>query len=100
MAREGVDKRQYLAARFGGSGKLDAVHDRLKSMAKQAGLDMDPDVPQRIPNTLDAHRMIHWAGLEGRQTAMVSALFRAYWRKGRDIGDPAVLHRMPSYMRI
>lgn len=91
MAPGGVDKRAYLAARFGGAGKLDAAHQRLKDMARQAGLDMDPDVPQRIPNTLDAHRMIHWAGLEGRQAAMVSALFRAYWREGRDIGDKAVL---------
>jgi predicted DsbA family dithiol-disulfide isomerase len=45
----------------------------------------------RIPNTLDAHRLIHWAGLEGRQTPVVSALFRAYWTDGRDIGDAAVL---------
>ena len=90
MVAAGVDKRSYLAERFG-AGKLDAVHDRLKAMAKQAGLDLDPDVPTRIPNTLDAHRMVHWAGLERRQTAMVSALFRAYWREGRDIGDRAVL---------
>jgi predicted DsbA family dithiol-disulfide isomerase len=35
--------------------------------------------------------MVFWAGLEGKQTAMVSALFRAYWRDEADIGDPATL---------
>lgn len=91
MAAEGVDKRSYLAARFGGTDKLDQIHQRLRDAAKTAGVDLNPDTPTRIPNTLNAHRLIHWAGLEGRQTAMVSALFRAYWREGRDIGDVAVL---------
>jgi len=87
MPADGVDKRTYLAARFGGSAKLDEVHNRLRDMAQKAGVAMDPDKAERLPNTLNAHRMIHWAGLEGKQAAMVSALFRAYWRDGRDIGD-------------
>ncbi len=91
MKPEGVPKREYLAARFGGGAKLDQIHQRFKDMAAQAGVTMDPDVPQLIPNTLNAHRMIHWAGLEGRQAAMVSALMRAYWVEGRDIGDLSVL---------
>ncbi len=91
MVAEGVPKRDYLAARFGGTAKLDQIHQRFKDMAAQAGVQMDPDVPQRIPNTLNAHRLIHWAGLEGRQAAMVSALMRAYWVEGRDIGDLSVL---------
>ncbi len=91
MAPDGVDKRSYLAARFGGHDKLEQIHARLREAAKAAGVDLDPDTPSRIPNTLNAHRLIHWAGLEGRQSAMVSALFRAYWREGRDIGDTATL---------
>ena len=87
MPADGVDKRTYLAARFGGSAKLDEVHNRLRDMAQKAGVAMDPDKAERLPNTLNAHRMILWAGLEGKQAAMVSALFRAYWRDGRDIGD-------------
>lgn len=91
MPPEGVDKRAYLADRFGGASKVDAVHDRLREVARENGVALDPDVPKRIPNTLDAHRLIHWAGLEGRQTPLVSALFRAYWKEGRDIGNRAVL---------
>lgn len=90
MPAEGVDKHRYLADKFG-ADQLVKVHLRLKEMSRAAGAEIDPDTPKRIPNTLDAHRLIHWAGLEGRQAAVVSALMRAYWREGRDIGNPGVL---------
>lgn len=91
MPPEGVDKRDYLSARFGSVAKLDQVHAQLRDTARKNGVDMDPDTPKRIPNTLNAHRLIHWAGLEAKQTTVVSALFRAYWKEGRDIGNPEVL---------
>ncbi|WP_054006110.1 DsbA family oxidoreductase [Cypionkella psychrotolerans] len=87
MPVEGVEKRPYLVKRLGGEAKVEAIHDRLRQIAKEAGVAMDPDKPEMLPNTMNAHRMIHWAGIEGKQAAMVSALFRAYWRDGRDIGD-------------
>lgn len=91
MPAEGVPKREFLAKRLGGPAKLDQIHQHFKDMAAKAGVVMDPDKPQRIPNTLNAHRMIHWAGLEARQAAMVSGLMRGYWVEGRDIGDLGVL---------
>jgi len=90
MPDEGVDKRDYLNAKFGAE-RVQDMHLRLKEASRAAGAEIDPDVPKRQPNTLNAHRLIHWAGLEGRQAAVVSALFRAYWREGRDIGNAAVL---------
>jgi len=90
MPREGVDKHAYLAEKFG-EDRLEQMHLRLKEASRAAGAEIDPSVPKRQPNTLDAHRLIHWAGLEGRQTAVVSAIMRAYWKEGRDIGNPAVL---------
>lgn len=87
MPPEGMAKRAYLEAKFGGKARVDAIHERLREMARAAGVDLDPDKPQRMPNTLDAHRLIHWAGIEGRQPAVAGALMRAYWTEGRDIGD-------------
>jgi predicted DsbA family dithiol-disulfide isomerase len=90
MPAEGVDKHSYLAEKFG-EDRLVQMHLRLKEASRAAGAEIDPDTPKRMPNTLNAHRVIHWAGLEGRQTAVVSAIMRAYWREGRDIGNAAVL---------
>lgn len=88
---EGVAKRSYLEAKFGGPEKVDAIEDRLREVARTAGLPLNPSVPKRQPNTLNAHRLIHWAGIEGRQNAVVASLFRAYWVEGRDIGNTGVL---------
>lgn len=89
MPPGGKDRAAYLAAKFGGN--TGAMEARISQMAAEAGVEIDWAKVTRIPNTLDAHRLIHWAGLEGRQTPVVAALFRAYWREGRDIGDRAEL---------
>lgn len=88
---EGVDRMAYMEAKFGSRDAIVKVHEPLLAHAARAGVDFDLPAIRRSPNTLDAHRLVHWAGLEGRQTAMVSRLMRAYWREGRDIGDHATL---------
>ncbi|MDH5453339.1 MAG: DsbA family oxidoreductase [Paracoccaceae bacterium] len=91
MPREGMDRRAYLEAKFGGPEGAAQVYGRIAEAAKSAGVKVDFDMIQRTPNTLDAHRLIHWAGLEGRQTAAVSRLFKGYFEDGHDIGDRNVL---------
>lgn len=87
----GADRRAYLEAKFGGRDRAVQIYARVMQAAGEAGVEINLDRIERQPNTLDAHRLIHWAGIEGRQSAVVSALFRAYFRDGRDIGDSAVL---------
>lgn len=91
MPPEGMDRRTYLETKFGGREQAVAVYARIAEAAEAAGLTIDFEAIQRTPNTIDAHRLIHWAGLEGRQTAIVSSLFKAYFVEGRDIGDRTVL---------
>jgi len=91
MPREGRKRRAYLEGKFGGQKPADAFYGRIAEAARAAGLEIDFSRIERTPNTLDAHRLIHWAGLEGRQNAVVSALFAAYFSEGRDIGAPETL---------
>lgn len=91
MPREGMDRRAYLEGKFGGKEGAVRAYAPVVEHAEKAGLNINFEAMQRTPNTLDAHRLIHWAGIEGRQTAAVSALFKAYFVDARDIGDAEVL---------
>ena len=91
MPAEGMDRRAYIEAKFGGKEGVERANAPLLAHARAAGVPLNLDRIARTPSTLDAHRLIHWAGLEGRQNAAVSALFRALWRDGRDIGDGETL---------
>ncbi|MDD9721693.1 DsbA family oxidoreductase [Sulfitobacter sp. PR48] len=91
MPAEGMDRRAYLENKFGGKEGAVRAYAPIVDHARNAGLTINFEQMKRTPNTLDAHRLIHWAGIEGRQTAAVSALFKAYFVEARDIGDAEVL---------
>lgn len=84
--REGVDRRAYLTQRFQPE-QLRAAHDALNAAAAAASVPLQLDAPARIPNTIDAHRLIHWASEQGVAEPIIDALFNAYWVDGRDIGE-------------
>lgn len=91
MPRDGMDRRAYLEQKFGGPENAVNVYARIAKAASGVGLDLNLEGIARTPNTIDAHRLIHWAGLEGRQTAAVSSLFRSYFEDAQDIGSQEVL---------
>jgi predicted DsbA family dithiol-disulfide isomerase len=88
---EGLDRQAYMRQKFGDSGHLEAAHQRLEALGAQNGINFQFGAITRSPNTLDAHRLIRWAGEAGMQDTMVQSLFQAYFEEGRDIGDRAVL---------
>jgi predicted DsbA family dithiol-disulfide isomerase len=91
MPAAGVDRAAYLEQKFGGKENAVKIYARVEQAAHDAGVEIDFAAMKIMPNTLDAHRTIHWAGLEGRQSAMKSGLMRAFFREGRDIGDAGTL---------
>ncbi|MDQ7071299.1 MAG: DsbA family oxidoreductase [Rhodobacterales bacterium] len=91
MPADGMERRAYLEGKFGGTKGALAAYAPIVERAEAAGLGIDFAAIKRTPNTLDAHRLIYWAGVEGCQTAVVSALFKAYFVEGRDIGDVETL---------
>lgn len=90
---EGVDQQVELAKKLGGKENMDRGHAQLTAMGKEVGINFDFDAIKIGPNTLNAHRLIHWAGVESRemQNAVVSALFKANFEQGRNVGDSGVL---------
>ncbi len=88
---EGVARVDYLTAKFGSLEALDESHRQLTERGREEGIDYRFDRITRSPNTLDAHRLVRWAGAEGVQDDMVERLFTAYFSEGRDVGDPTIL---------
>jgi len=90
---EGVDHQVELAKKLGGKEQMDRAHAHLRQLGAEVGIYFDFDAIKVGPNTLDAHRLIHWAGQESReaQTVVVDLLFKANFEQGRNIGDQAVL---------
>ena len=91
MPAGGMDRRAYLEAKFGGREGAAKAYAPVLNAAEAAGLTIDFGAIARTPNTLDAHRLIHWAGLEAKQTPVVQALFEGYFERGQDLGDTTVL---------
>ncbi len=91
MPAGGMDRREYLETKFGGKEGAVKAYAPIVEAAAAAGLEINFEGIKRTPNTLDAHRLIHWAGLDALQLEAVDALFTAYFVEGRDIGDHDVL---------
>lgn len=90
---EGYDAFDYLARKIGGSERVRQSHEKLTLMGAEIGLPFAFEKAKRLPNTLDAHRLIFWAGKVGAevQDKVAHALFTANFAEGRNVGDPAVL---------
>ena len=92
MPKEGIERREYRIRKFGSWERSLQLDAQLAETGTQEGLTIRYDLQTRTPNTFDAHRLIRKAGQGGgSQTALVEALFQAYFTQGRDIGNAETL---------
>ncbi len=91
MPQEGVDRRAYLEAKFGGPDGAGRVYGAIEETAEREGLGLRFDRIARTPSTRDAHRVLKWVEPLGGQDAVMDALFNFYFREGADISDREVL---------
>jgi predicted DsbA family dithiol-disulfide isomerase len=87
---DGLNRHEYMAAKFG-EERLKTIHDPLIKAGEEDGVPFHFENIMRTPNTMDAHRLLRWAKIEGKQPEIAEALFMAYWSDGRDVGDHEVL---------
>jgi predicted DsbA family dithiol-disulfide isomerase len=91
MPSGGMDRRQYMAAKFGSAERAARLFDTVTRVGADEGIRFSFDRISRTPNTMKSHRLLALAAQHGRQSQVLDRLFGAYFGEGRDIGQSAVL---------
>jgi len=91
VPREGISREEYLTTKFGSVDAYKGIAQRVVMAADEEGLVYRPDNVKRQPNTIDCHRLIHWAEAIGKAPEMKQRLMELYFRDGGDLTDTNVL---------
>ena len=92
MPPEGQNLGGHVFQKYGATPEQSAANrERIRARAAEVGFTIASTPESRIYNTFDAHRLLHWAGLEGRQLPLKHALFEAYFTRGENPSDHDVL---------
>ena len=91
VPREGISRENYLTTKFGSVDAYKGIAGRVVTAAGEEGLVYRPDLVKRQPNTIDCHRLIHWAEAKGKSAEMKQRLMELYFRDGGDLTDTEVL---------
>lgn len=95
MGPEGENVAEYLAHKYGSTPEQMAKNQEgIRQRGASLGFVFDMDKRGRIYNTFDAHRLLHWAELEGKQPALKLALLEAYFSKGENVSSHDLLARV------
>jgi predicted DsbA family dithiol-disulfide isomerase len=91
MPLDGMDRATYLKAKFGSLEAFGRMEEQLLAAGADERIPFAFKKIERTPNTFAAHRLVWYAAQQGKQDAMVEALFRGYFLEGKNIGDVKTL---------
>jgi predicted DsbA family dithiol-disulfide isomerase len=92
MPTGGMDFDEYLRTKFGEREMVEPGLQRLEAIGRDAGIDFRFDRIRRVPNTLDAHRLMKLAEERGADaTRLAESILRAFFTEGQDVSDRDVL---------
>ena len=100
LPASGVDRREYLERKFGGSHQFERIAEALTYTGRGEGISFALDKIKRTPNSANSHRLVRLAHTLGRQHEAVEVLFTAYFERGLDIGNVEVLIRLAEELGI
>jgi predicted DsbA family dithiol-disulfide isomerase len=101
MVPAGEDIAAHIGRKYGAAPQQFAQsQEMIRSRGAELGFRFDMEKRTRIYNTFDAHRLLHWAGLEGRQLDLKQALFSAYFGAGLNVSDHAVLEKIAAQVGL
>ncbi len=83
--------KSYLAKRLAPGTDLELAEETLREAGKALGIGFRFEQIERVPDTLEAHRLIRLAAGDAHKSDVADAVFEAFFQHGRDIGDRAVL---------
>jgi predicted DsbA family dithiol-disulfide isomerase len=94
MPEEGQNLREHIAQKYGpAAAQSTSTRERLTRLGESLGFHFDYFEGMRVVNTFRAHQLLHWAGEQGKQTALKLALFEAFFSRRKDVNDVDVLIR-------
>ena len=92
MPAEGQDTVEHLSQKYGiDAAQIAANAEAIRQRGASVGFTFGQGQRKRIYNTFDAHRLLHWAGIEGGQRDLKHALLRGYFSEGSNVSDHATL---------
>ena len=94
MPPGGQDIGEHLREKYGATPEQQAANrENIRQRGAALGFEFRKEGRGRAWNTFDAHRLLHWAGLQGQQAqyALKKALLKAYHGEGRVMEDKEVL---------